>query len=107
MPPATKICRLVICALAAIDTSGCRSSPAAREMVAVTMLRSRAAACARFADMDVATQSDAMFRLRGEDSYRCDRLRKEAVHMRSDPATNPSGDPRTMRLLESLAFPQG
>ncbi len=107
MTQLTRSARLIGCAFAATAVAGCASVPPLRETAAVAALRDRAAACAWFIDMDVRAQADAVLRLRGVDSYRCDRLQREAVHLMLDPTTNPSGDPRTALFLDSLAFPQG
>jgi hypothetical protein len=82
-----------------VALSGCATPHAPVETADVVALRQRAKACRWFQDMvqnvDDATKTEAVLRLRGMDEYRCEHLQREAVHLMRDPAENPSGDQRT------------
>ncbi len=103
----TQAARLAACTIVAAMVAGCASAPPLHETPQVAALRQRAQACAWFENMDVTDNADAVLRLRGVDSYRCEHMKKEAVHLMRDPASNPSGDQRTEQFLENLGYPQG
>jgi hypothetical protein len=93
--------------IATIVLVDCSSASLPHETAAIAALKVREAACRYFIEMDVSTEAEALIRLRGVDQYGCSNLQGEAAHMISDPAANPSGDLRTTRFLEDLAYPKG
>lgn len=107
MFPPPQIAHSVLCIAAATAIAGCATAPSPHMTAAVAELRDRAAVCAKFSDMDVPTQADAVRRLRGVDAYRCDQLERQAGDLLRDPVTNALGDMETKDFLNGLAFPQG
>jgi hypothetical protein len=103
----TQVTRLMSCVIATIVLVDCTSAPPPHDTAVVAALKVREAVCAHFIEMDASAEAEAVYRLRGADQYRCDQLQGEAIRLIGDPAANPSGDPKTTRFLEDLAYPQG